>query len=146
MVNSGLRVRRCLAFVERLAIRFVIYWYSKRNVSGMNETALKETLWYVGESYANGSNRKPVQSDKVYLVELYPDGTNSIGTRYWSVKASWGRRGKALQSQIKCNQSGYLHADYIFQELISAKLDKGYKRWEFVTEVEDMHTMIGYDA
>ena len=109
------------------------------------ETPKTETLWYVGENYANGYHRKPVQSDKVYIVELYPAGTNVKGTPVWAVKASWGRRGKTLQSQVKCSARSYWAAEGIFHDTVLAKLDKGYKKWEFVTEVEEMHTVTGYD-
>jgi hypothetical protein len=40
----------------------------------------------------------------------------------------------------------YYAADFTFQGLVRAKLDKGYKKWEFVTEVENMHEMTRYDA
>jgi predicted DNA-binding WGR domain protein len=109
------------------------------------EKPLKETLWFVGENY-RGYGKKPVQSDKVYVVELYPDGGNIRGNPTWAVKASWGRRGKAFQSQIKSGMEPYYAADFTFQGLVRAKLDKGYKKWEFVTEVENMHEMTRYDA
>jgi len=113
----------------------------------MNEEKPKtETLWYVGENYANGYHRKPVQSDKVYIVELYPSQLSTRGEQLWAVKASWGRRGKALQSQIKVGASKYYVAEYEFNDLIGKKMDKGYKKWEFVTEVEEMHVESGWDA
>jgi predicted DNA-binding WGR domain protein len=112
----------------------------------MNEKPLKETLWFVGENY-QGYGKKPVQSDKVYVVELYLDGMNAgSGTSRWSVKASWGRRGKAFQSQIKVQSVSYYTAEYKFNELLFEKLDKGYKKWEFAPEVEEMHTLTGYDS
>jgi predicted DNA-binding WGR domain protein len=112
-----------------------------------SEKPLKETLWFVGENY-RGYGKKPVQSDKVYVVELYEDGMNAgSGTPRWSVKASWGRRGKAFQSQIKVQSVRYYNTALDeFEGLVRAKLDKGYKKWEFAPEVEEMHTLTGYDA
>jgi predicted DNA-binding WGR domain protein len=113
------------------------------------EIPLKETLWFVGENY-QGYGKKPVQSDKVYVVELYSDApanlAPNIAKTFWSVKASWGRRGKAFQSQVKVQQGTYWYAAQKFHELVLAKRDKGYKKWEFVTEVETMHIETGYDS
>jgi predicted DNA-binding WGR domain protein len=115
-----------------------------------SEKPLKETLWFVGDraQWDNEKNDyKTVKSDKVYVVELYPDGMNAgSGTARWSVKASWGRRGKAFQSQIKWQSVSYWQAEREFADLVRAKLDKGYKKWEFAPEVEEMHTLTGYDA
>ena len=61
------------------------------------------------------------------------------------MKVSWGRRGRAFQSQIKCSAAPYYRAEYMFHELVLEKRDKGYKKWEFVTEVEEMHVVTGYD-
>jgi predicted DNA-binding WGR domain protein len=115
-----------------------------------NETPLKETLWFVGENYNVAYGKKPVKSDKVYVLELIADGMVipahvGKGTTLWTVKASWGRRGKAFQSQIKCTKASYWWATQKFDELLRAKLDKGYKKWEFAPEIEDMHTLTGYD-
>jgi predicted DNA-binding WGR domain protein len=122
-----------------------------RNVASMNEEkAKKETLWFVGDQRQWDNKKydyKTVKSDKVYVVELYPDGPpDARGRQRWSVKASWGRRGKAFQSQVKCVQDPYYQAEYEFNQLVRAKTDKGYKKWEFVIEVEEMHMATDYDA
>ena len=115
----------------------------------MNEEPIKETLWFVGDNYNVAYGKKPVKSDKVYVLELYADGSRSGGfptQMLWTVKASWGRRGKAFQSQIKREKASYYWAKDSFDDLLRAKLDKGYKKWEFAPEIEEMHTMRDFDA
>jgi predicted DNA-binding WGR domain protein len=119
-----------------------------------NETPLKQTLWFVGENFNVAYGKKPVKSDKVYVLELFADGSLSHHPALkkpvqtlWTVKASWGRRGKAFQSQIKLDKSrSYWWAKQKFDELLEAKIAKGYKKWEFAPEVSEMHYMTDYDS
>ena len=60
-------------------------------------------------------------ADKVYRVQLEKDGDN------WTVRAEWGRRGKALQSGVKASPVPYPEAKRIYDKLIAEKTRKGYE-------------------
>ena len=59
-------------------------------------------------------------SDKVYIVDLIEDGGG------FSVVASWGRRGAALQSAKKADQVDREKAQAVFDKLVREKTSKGY--------------------
>lgn len=60
-------------------------------------------------------------ADKVYRLQLETDGDN------WTVRAEWGRRGKALQSGVKASAVPYEEAKRVFDRLIAEKTRKGYE-------------------
>jgi|SRR5579872_785185 len=60
-------------------------------------------------------------SDKVYHLQLeHVNGT-------WSVAAQWGRRGSALQSDVKVAGASYDDAKRLYDRTLKEKLAKGYK-------------------
>jgi predicted DNA-binding WGR domain protein len=66
-------------------------------------------------SYQDGT------SDKVYRLRLENDGDN------WTVRAEWGRRGKALQSGVKASGVTYGEAKRLYDRLVEQKRGKGYQ-------------------
>jgi bifunctional non-homologous end joining protein LigD len=60
-------------------------------------------------------------SDKVYHLQL--ENTQER----WSVQAQWGRRGSALQSDIKVSDSTYEDAKRVYDRLLREKTGKGYQ-------------------
>ena len=60
-------------------------------------------------------------SDKVYHLQL--EG----GEEHWSVKAQWGRRGSALQSDTKVSSVAYEEAKRVYDRILREKTCKGYR-------------------
>jgi predicted DNA-binding WGR domain protein len=60
-------------------------------------------------------------SDKVYHLQL--ENTQER----WSVQAQWGRRGSALQSDIKVSDTTYEDAKRAYDRLLREKTGKGYQ-------------------
>jgi bifunctional non-homologous end joining protein LigD len=60
-------------------------------------------------------------SDKVYHLQL--EGVDE----QWSVKAQWGRRGSALQSDTKMNGVAFEEAKRLYDRIIREKTGKGYQ-------------------
>ena len=60
-------------------------------------------------------------SDKVYHLQL-----ESVDDR-WSVQAQWGRRGSALQSDVKVSNSTYEEAKHVYDRIVREKTGKGYQ-------------------
>ena len=60
-------------------------------------------------------------SDKVYHLQL--ENTQD----QWSVKAQWGRRGFALQSDIKTSNASYEDAKRVYDRVLREKTVKGYQ-------------------
>jgi bifunctional non-homologous end joining protein LigD len=60
-------------------------------------------------------------SDKVYHLQL--ENTQDR----WSVQAQWGRRGSALQSDIKVSDTTYEEAKRVYDRLLREKTGKGYQ-------------------
>jgi bifunctional non-homologous end joining protein LigD len=60
-------------------------------------------------------------SDKVYHLQL-----ESVQDR-WSVQAQWGRRGSALQSDVKANGVPYEEAKRVYDRILREKTSKGYQ-------------------
>jgi len=60
-------------------------------------------------------------SDKVYHLQL--ENTQER----WSVQAQWGRRGSALQSDIKVSDTNYEEAKRVYDRLLREKTGKGYQ-------------------
>jgi len=60
-------------------------------------------------------------SDKVYHLQL-----KSLEGK-WSVHAQWGRRGSALQNDVKTNGVAYEEAKRVYDRLIREKTGKGYQ-------------------
>jgi bifunctional non-homologous end joining protein LigD len=60
-------------------------------------------------------------SDKVYHLQL--DNTDDK----WSVQAQWGRRGFALQSDVKVRESTYEEAKRAYDRILREKTGKGYQ-------------------
>lgn len=60
-------------------------------------------------------------SDKVYRLYLENDGDN------WTVRAEWGRRGKALQGGVKASAVPYAEAKRGYDKLVAEKVRKGYE-------------------
>lgn len=62
-------------------------------------------------------------SDKVYLVEL-----KEINSGEWNVEFQYGKRGSTLKAGVKnTNPLGYGAAKQVFDDLVSEKVNKGYK-------------------
>jgi bifunctional non-homologous end joining protein LigD len=59
-------------------------------------------------------------SDKVYHLQL-----ESVEGQ-WSVKAQWGRRGAALQSDTKVSSAAYEEGKRVYDRIIREKTGKGY--------------------
>src|SRR5437016_14616702 len=60
-------------------------------------------------------------SDKVYHLQL--EG----GQDQWSVQAQWGRRGSALQSDVKVSSTSYEEAKRVYDRILREKTGKGYQ-------------------
>ena len=60
-------------------------------------------------------------SDKVYHVQL--EGAQD----QWSVQAQWGRRGSALQSDVKVSGTSYEEARRVYDRILREKTGKGYQ-------------------
>jgi bifunctional non-homologous end joining protein LigD len=60
-------------------------------------------------------------SDKVYHVQL--ENAKDI----WSVAAQWGRRGSALQSDVKLSSATYEEAKRVYDRILRQKTGKGYQ-------------------
>src|SRR5579859_5715283 len=60
-------------------------------------------------------------SDKVYHLQL------ETAQEQWSVQAQWGRRGSALQSDIKVSDATYEDAKRVYDRLLREKTGKGYQ-------------------
>jgi bifunctional non-homologous end joining protein LigD len=60
-------------------------------------------------------------SDKVYHLQL-----ENVGDK-WSVQAQWGRRGSALQSDVKANGVPYEEAKRVYDRILREKTGKGYQ-------------------
>ena len=60
-------------------------------------------------------------SDKVYHLQLQNTDDK------WSVEAQWGRRGSALQSDIKANSVPYQEAKRVYDRILREKTGKGYQ-------------------
>jgi bifunctional non-homologous end joining protein LigD len=60
-------------------------------------------------------------SDKVYQLQLVNEDDK------WSVEAQWGRRGSALQSDVKANGVPYEEAKRVYDRILREKTGKGYQ-------------------
>jgi bifunctional non-homologous end joining protein LigD len=60
-------------------------------------------------------------SDKVYHLQL------ENAEDKWSVQAQWGRRGSALQSDVKLSNSPYEEAKRLYDRIFREKTGKGYQ-------------------
>src|SRR6266702_1553878 len=60
-------------------------------------------------------------SDKVYHLQL--EGAQE----QWSVQAQWGRRGSALQSDVKVTGTTYEEAKRVYDRILREKTGKGYQ-------------------
>jgi bifunctional non-homologous end joining protein LigD len=60
-------------------------------------------------------------SDKVYHLQL--EGAQD----QWSVQAQWGRRGSALQSDVKVSNTTYEEAKRVYDRILREKTGKGYQ-------------------
>jgi bifunctional non-homologous end joining protein LigD len=60
-------------------------------------------------------------SDKVYHLQL--EGAQD----QWSVQAQWGRRGSALQSDVKVSGTSYEEAKRVYDRILREKTGKGYQ-------------------
>jgi len=60
-------------------------------------------------------------SDKVYHLQL-----ENVQDQ-WSVQAQWGRRGSALQSDVKANGVPYEEAKRVYDRILREKTGKGYQ-------------------
>jgi bifunctional non-homologous end joining protein LigD len=60
-------------------------------------------------------------SDKVYHLQL--ENVEDI----WSVQAQWGRRGSALQSDVKAIGTTYEEAKRVYDRILREKVGKGYQ-------------------
>src|SRR5215472_13732697 len=60
-------------------------------------------------------------SDKVYHLQL------QNVQEQWSVQAQWGRRGSALQSDVKVSGTTYEEAKRIYDRILREKTGKGYQ-------------------
>jgi len=66
-------------------------------------------------------------SDKVYHLQL--ENTQER----WAVQAQWGRRGSALQSDIKVSDTTYEDAKRVYDRLLREKTGKGYQIAQITT-------------
>ena len=60
-------------------------------------------------------------SDKVYHLQL--EGAQE----QWVVQAQWGRRGSALQSDVKVSGTSYEEAKRVYERILREKTGKGYQ-------------------
>jgi bifunctional non-homologous end joining protein LigD len=60
-------------------------------------------------------------SDKVYHVQL------ENVQEQWSVQAQWGRRGSALQSDVKVSSTTFEEAKRVYDRILREKTGKGYQ-------------------
>jgi bifunctional non-homologous end joining protein LigD len=60
-------------------------------------------------------------SDKVYHLQL-----ENVQDQ-WSVQAQWGRRGSALQSDVKVSNTSYEEAKRVYDRVLREKTGKGYQ-------------------
>jgi len=60
-------------------------------------------------------------SDKVYRLQL-----ENVQDQ-WSVQAQWGRRGSALQSDVKVSGTSYEEAKRVYDRILREKTGKGYQ-------------------
>ena len=60
-------------------------------------------------------------SDKVYHLQL------ENADDKWSVQAQWGRRGSALQSDVKVSKTTYQEAKRVYDRIVREKAGKGYQ-------------------
>src|SRR6266403_6338243 len=60
-------------------------------------------------------------SDKVYHLQL-----ENVQDQ-WSVQAQWGRRGSALQSDVKVSDTSYEEAKRVYDRILREKTSKGYQ-------------------
>ena len=60
-------------------------------------------------------------SDKVYHLQL-----ENVDDK-WSVQAQWGRRGSALQRDVKVSNSPYEEAKRVYDRILREKTGKGYQ-------------------
>ncbi len=60
-------------------------------------------------------------SDKVYQLQL------ESAEDKWSVNAQWGRRGSALQSDVKASSVTYEEGKRVFDRVVREKTGKGYR-------------------
>jgi bifunctional non-homologous end joining protein LigD len=60
-------------------------------------------------------------SDKVYHVQL--EGVQD----QWSVQAQWGRRGSALQGDVKLSGTTYEEGKRVYDRIVREKTGKGYQ-------------------
>jgi bifunctional non-homologous end joining protein LigD len=60
-------------------------------------------------------------SDKVYHLQL-----ENVDDK-WSVQAQWGRRGSALQNDVKANGVPYEEAKRVYDRILREKTGKGYQ-------------------
>ena len=63
-----------------------------------------------------------INSDKVYHLYL-----EAAGAERYTVRARWGRRGKGCQEQVKATAVPLAHARRVYDDLIAAKIKKGYE-------------------
>src|SRR5258708_2846505 len=67
-------------------------------------------------------------SDKVYHLQL-----EKVEDK-WSVQAQWGRRGSALQSDVKANGVPYEEAKRVYDRILREKTGKGYQIAQATTD------------
>src|SRR5205814_10306774 len=60
-------------------------------------------------------------SDKVYHLQL-----ENVQDQ-WSVQSQWGRRGSALQSDVKVSGTSYEEAKRVYDRILREKTGKGYQ-------------------
>jgi len=78
-------------------------------------------------------------SDKVYHLQL--ENTQER----WCVQAQWGRRGSALQSDIKVSDTTYEEAKRVYDRLLREKTGKGYQIAQATTN-DDTPISVGLPA
>jgi len=64
-------------------------------------------------------NSQQGSSDKVYHLQL-----ENVDDR-WTVRAQWGRRGSALQSDVKASGVPYQEAKRVYDRILREKTSKG---------------------
>ncbi len=78
-------------------------------------------------------------SDKVYHLQL--ENANNR----WTVRAQWGRRGSALQSDAKVSDATYEEAKRVYDRILREKTGKGYQISQ-ATENGDAVISVGWPA